>query len=141
MSRIYWDTMLFIYLLEDNKAFSPRVQQVLDRAYRRGDSLYTSYLALGEVMAGAERSTAPQKGFALRQTIDEMGFNYLPFDDGAVEPFSRLRAKEKVKNADSIHLACAASAGIDLFLTGDKELTKLDVPGIQFIADFNNPLF
>jgi hypothetical protein len=38
-------------------------------------------------------------------------------------------------------LACAASAGIDLFLTGDEQLTKLDVPGIQFIADFKNPLF
>jgi predicted nucleic acid-binding protein len=70
-----------------------------------------------------------------------MGFSYLPFDDGAVAPFSRLRAKEKLKIADSIHLACAVSVGIDLFFTGDKQLVKLDVPGIQFIADFNNPLF
>jgi predicted nucleic acid-binding protein len=77
----------------------------------------------------------------MRQTLDEMGFNYLPFDDGAVSPFSRLRGKQKVRIADAIHLACAASAGIDLFLTGDGELTKLDVPGIQFIADFNNPVF
>jgi hypothetical protein len=45
-----------------------------------------------------------------------------------------------VKIADSIQLACAASAGIDLFLTGDQQLVKLDVPGIQFIADFNNPV-
>jgi predicted nucleic acid-binding protein len=64
----------------------------------------------------------------------------LPFDEGAVAPFSRLRSVEKVKVADSIHLACAASAGIDLFLTGDQQLLKLDVPGIQFIADFNNPV-
>jgi hypothetical protein len=34
-------------------------------------------------------------------------------------PFSRLRAKNKLMVADSIHLASAASAGIDLFLTGD----------------------
>jgi hypothetical protein len=64
----------------------------------------------------------------------------LPFDQGAVRPFSRLRAKEKLKAANCIHLACAASAGIDLFLTGDKQLLKLDVPGIQFIADFNTPI-
>jgi hypothetical protein len=37
-------------------------------------------------------------------------------------------------------LACAASVGIDLFLTGDKQLMRLDVPGIQFIADFNSPI-
>jgi predicted nucleic acid-binding protein len=132
--------MLFIYLLEDNPAFSQRVSQLLDRSYRRGDSLYTSCLALGEVIAGAEKSPLPQKAMAMRQTIDEMGFSYLPFDNGAVAPFSRLRGKQKVKIADSIHLACAASAGIDLFLTGDKQLTKLDVPGIQFIADFNTPV-
>jgi predicted nucleic acid-binding protein len=141
MSRIFWDSMLFIYLLEGHPTFSPRARQLLARARRRGDSLYTSHLALGEVLAGVERSPHPQKALVMRQTLDEMGFSYLPFDDGAVAPFSRLRGRQKVKIADSIHLACAASAGIDLFLTGDEQLTKLDVPGIQFIADFNNPLF
>jgi uncharacterized protein len=72
--------------------------------------------------------------------LEEIGFSYLPFGSGAVEPFSRLRAKEKLKVADCIHLACAASAGIDLFLTGDKQLLSLDIPGIQFIADFNTPI-
>jgi predicted nucleic acid-binding protein len=140
MSRIFWDSMLFIYLLEDNPTFSTRVQQLLDRAYNRDDLLFTSYLALGEVMAGGEKMSRPQKAATLRATIREMGFTCLPFDEGAVAPFSRLRAKDKVKIADAIHLACAASAGIDLFLTGDKQLARLDIPGIQFIADFNNPI-
>ena len=64
----------------------------------------------------------------------------IPFASGAVEPFSQLRSKHKLKVADCIHLACAASAGIDLFLTGDKQLLKLDVPGIQFVADFSTPI-
>ena len=140
MSRIYWDTMLFIYLLEGHPVFSARTRQLLDRAYVREDSLFTSCLALGEVMAGAEKSAHPEKTLAMRATIEEMGFSCLPFDGGAVEPFIKLRAKQKLRIADSIHLSCAASAGIDLFLTGDKHLSKLDVPGIQFIADFNNPV-
>jgi predicted nucleic acid-binding protein len=140
LSRIYWDSMLFIYLLEGHPAYSKRVQYLLQRAYERGDKLHTSFLVLGEVMAGAANSSYPEKAQKMRQTFDEMGFSYLPFDEGAVEPFSRLRAKNKLKIADSIHLACAASAGIDLFLTGDKQLMGLDVPGIQFIADFNTPL-
>jgi len=140
MSRIFWDSMLFIYLLEDHPTFSPRARQLLARARRRGDSLFTSYLAIGEVMAGAEKSPNPQKAPVVRQIIREMGFACLAFDEGAVAPFARLRSRERLKIADSIHLACAASAGIDLFLTGDKELVKLDVPGIQFIADFNTPV-
>jgi predicted nucleic acid-binding protein len=141
MSRIFWDTMLFVYLVERHPVYVPRVEELLVRARRRGDSLYTSYLAIGELMAGSERSQYPEKAQAIAKTLREMGFTYLPFDAGAVEPFSKLRSKQKVKIADAIHLACAASAGIDLFLTGDKQLTKLDVPGIQFIVDFNTPVF
>lgn len=140
MSRIFWDTMLFIYLLEDHPAYASRARQLLVRSRRRGDSLFTSCLALGEVMAGAERSADPRKAVAVRTIVQEMGFSCLPFDEGAISSFAQLRAKKKVKIADSIHLACAASGGIDLFLTGDKELVRLDVPGIQFIADFNTPV-
>ena len=135
MSRIYWDTMLFVYLLEDNPQFSPRVQALLTRSRQRRDVLLTSYLALGEMMAGVEKSGA-MNGQVLRTTLEEMGFAFVAFGAGAVDSFARLRAREKLKAPDAIHLACAASAGTDLFLTGDKQLTRLDVPGIQFIADF-----
>ena len=138
MSKIYWDSMLIIYLLEGNPTFSKRVQHLLQRSFERGDSLYTSFLAYGEVLAGAVNS--PEKVSKIQKTMEEMGFTYLPFDGGAVMQFSRLRAKNKLKVADAIHLASAASAGIDLFLTGDKQLMGLDVPGVQFIADFNTPL-
>jgi predicted nucleic acid-binding protein len=140
MSRIYWDTMLFIYLLEDHPVLASRVQQLLERAYRRKDSLFTSYLALGEILAGAQNSSQSQKAKTISDTITEMGFSFLPFDSGAVIPFSLLRSKEQVRVADAIHMACAASAGIDLFLTGDKQLVKLDVPGIHFIADLNTTI-
>jgi predicted nucleic acid-binding protein len=140
MSRIFWDSMIAIYLLEDHPAFAPRVLQILERSLRRNDLLFTSYFALGEILAGAAKSPHPGKTREVKDTLEEIGFSYLPFDYGAVEPFSNLRARERLKVADCIHLACAASAGIDLFLTGDKQLLKLDVPGIQFIADFSTPI-
>lgn len=141
MSRIFWDTMLFIYLTEEHPVYFQRTQQLLDRTFRRKDELFSSYLALGEIMAGAEKSPDPKKAATIRQTLEEMGFSFLPFDGGAVAPFSRLRARERLKPADAIQLSCAASAGMDLFLTGDKQLTRLDVPGIQFIADFTSSIF
>lgn len=140
MSRIFWDSMLIIYLLEDHPVFGGRAVALAARARRRGDALFTSYLTLGEVLAGLEKSPDPQKTIAVRETLHEMGFSFLPFDSGAVIPFSKFRGKHRLKIADSIHLACAASAGIDLFLTGDHQLTKLNVPGIQFIAEFNTPI-
>lgn len=140
MRRICWDTMIFVYLLEGNPSHVARVQEVLAHCYERGDFLCCSYLALGEVMAGASLSGDPRKGSAIQHTIKEMGFHFLPFDEGAVQPFSRLRAGNKLRAPDAIHLACAASAGVDLFLTGDKQLMKLNVPGVQFIADLYTPI-
>ena len=140
MSRIFWDTMLLIYLVEGNPSFTQRAEELFARTKRRGDTLLTSYLALGEVLAGAEKSPDSRKVRATQEALKELEFSYLPFDAGAVKTFSHLRAKEKLRVADSIHLACAASAGVDLFLTGDKQLLRFDVPGIQFIADFNSPI-
>ena len=140
MSRIFWDSMLVIYLLEDHPVFATRAQELLERSFRRNDSLFTSYFALGEILAGAEKSTDPRKTREVQDTMNEMGFSYLPFDKKAVAPFSHLRARERLKVADCIHLACAAAAEIDLFLTGDKQLLKVDIPGVQFIADFNTSI-
>jgi predicted nucleic acid-binding protein len=132
--------MLFIYLLEGNEIRRRRVEHLFAKSQDRGDSLFTSYLALGEVLAGALRPGDSGKALVIREVMDEMGFTPLPFNAGAVEPFAKLRGRHKVGIADAVHLACAASAGMDLFLTGDGDLQKLYVPGIQFIADYDNPL-
>ncbi len=140
MSRVFWDSMIVIYLLDNHPELGHRARHLLERSFKRKDTLFTSCLALGEILAGAQKSPTVEKSQAVRQILEEMGFSFLPFDGGSVEPFSRLRAREKLKAPDCIHLACAASTGIDLFLTADRQLMKLDVPGIQFIADFNNPI-
>jgi uncharacterized protein len=131
MSRVYWDTMLFIYLLEGNKQYGPRVSSIFNRMQLRGDALYTSCLGLGEILAGAQGS--PQTARAVRDGFTALKVQLLPFDASAVDTFAALRA-QRFATADSIHLACAAAKGIDLFLTGDKQLSGQIVSGIHFIS-------
>jgi predicted nucleic acid-binding protein len=140
MSKICWDTMLFIYLLNDHVDFAPRVRDLLARSYERGDRLFTSSLTLGEVMAGEVGDSV--KFETVRAVIRQMGFSFLSFDENCVTAFGRLRSIDKLKAPDSINLASAATAGVDMFLTGDAQLLKrrLHVPGIHFIADFTLPL-
>ena len=128
--------MLFIYLFEDNKQFAPRVQELLDRSFNRGDTLLTSYLALGEVLVGARGDKG--KIDRVRQAIEAFGFKVLPFDDSGVAGFSHIRYAHRLKPADSINLAAASAAGIDVFLTNDADILKkrIHVPGIHFIVDF-----
>lgn len=141
MSRVFWDAMLFIYLLENDRKFAPQVRAVLAKSRLRGDRLLTSHLSLAEALVGTPGDSGQVR--ILRQAILEMGFTFVAFDELAVEPFRRLRTDFRLKQPDSMHLACAASVNADLFLTGDKQLLKknLQVPGIQFIADFEHPPF
>jgi len=140
MTRIFWDTMLFIYLFEGNPEFAPRVQELLDRSFNRGDILLTSYLALGEVLVGARGDR--QKMQIMRQTIEDFGFTFVPFDNSGVGNFSELRLSHRLKPADSINLAAASAAKVDMFLTNDGEILKrrIHIPGIHFIADFMQPV-
>lgn len=138
MRRIFWDTMLLIYLLEGDPTYRRRIQQLLDSSYARGDRLLTGCLAIGEVMVGGFRA-GDEEAASLKSDLAQLGFEYLPFDESAIDIFARLRS-QKIKIADAIHLACAGSAGVDLFLTGDRKLWKVHVPGIHFIVDFESPI-
>jgi predicted nucleic acid-binding protein len=136
MSRVFWDSMLFIYLLENHPKYFNRSRYLLERSLERGDELFTSCLVLGEVLAGATKSPDPTKTSRIREIADEMGFKALPFDERAVLTFGELRSSRRLKIADSINLACASAARMDLFLTGDTQLAGLHVPGIHFVSDF-----
>jgi predicted nucleic acid-binding protein len=91
---------------------------------------------LGEVLAGVQGS--PQKATEIRENFSAMNVQLVSFEGGAVDTFASLRGMRKLATADSIHLACAATKGIDLFLTGDRQLAKQIVPGIQFISSIEN---
>jgi len=142
MSRIYWDTMLFIYWLEGNPDFGKRVDAIWSRMQERNDQLITGALALGEVLAGAykrgaDRERIQQVRTAFQTTVSEV----IPFTAETADLFGQIKGSLKVPSADAIHLACAASAGTDLFLTNDKNLVGKFVPGIQFIASLDTQLF
>jgi predicted nucleic acid-binding protein len=138
MSRVFWDSMLFIYVVEDDPKYAPVVRDLLGRCFRRGDTLYTSHLSIAETLVGVPPGS--EKELQFLATLQSMGFNFLEFGWRAVEPFRRLRREFGLKPPDSMHLACAAAIQTDIFLTGDVQLLKkrLHVPGIQFIADFES---
>ena len=50
MSRIFWDTNLFIYLIEEFGGLSERVITFRKRMIERRDELYTSALTVGEIL-------------------------------------------------------------------------------------------
>jgi predicted nucleic acid-binding protein len=141
MTRVFWDTMLFIYLLQDDPEFGERVRHLRTRSLQRGDEICTSALAVGELLAGVYRDKSEAEAIRVRDGIVRSGVRILPFDLAASTRFGSIRARYRTSAADSIHLACAVTASVDLFLTGDEGLLKLHVDGIKFIAGINTDLF
>jgi predicted nucleic acid-binding protein len=141
MSRIYWDTMLFVYWLESNPEFKHRVQEIHGRMEQRGDQLCTSTFAVGEMLISSAKAKDAKMRSVIGAYFETSDVEVLPFNWETAEIYSQIRAENKVSPADSIHLACAARARVDLFLTNDRRLCRLTIPGIDFIAGLDTNLF
>ena len=105
----------------------------------RNDQLITGALALGEVLAGAyKRGADRQRIQDVRAALGSAVSEVIPFTADAADLFGQIKGSRKIPSADAIHLACAATAGTDLFLTNDKNLVGRVIPGIQFIAGIDS---
>ncbi len=133
MTRIYWDTMLFIYWLEDTPVFGEQVASVYESMLARGDVLCGSTFTIAELLVAPRKLGDESLEKRILQFFDSKDIEVLPFDIAAARQFARIRAEAKVSPADAIHLACASAAGVDLFLTNDAKVRKQFVPGIRFI--------
>ena len=141
MSRVYWDTMLFAYMLESHPEHGARVREILGHMVRRRDTLVTSVFTVGEVLTGPYKRGALEMVARTKELLRPPVVELLPFDATTAERYAQLRATLRVYPADAIHLASAAQAGVDLFLTNDRALRGLVVPGIDFVAGLDVNLF
>lgn len=141
MRRIYWDTMIHAYWLEDREELSDRVQQIHGVMVQRGDALCGSLFVLGELLVGPLKSGDIAAADLLEEYFGSEAITMLPYTRQAARIFARLRAQHGVRPLDALHLAIAIDAGVDLFLTHDRRLHKLITPGMPFIASLETDLF
>jgi predicted nucleic acid-binding protein len=134
MSRIYWDTMLFIYWIEGHPEHSSRVNQLMTRMKARRDQLCTSAFTIGEALVGPYKSGQIQIANKIRSVLQPPLVEVLPYTIDTADQYASLRSQSGISSADAIHLACAAQGRVDLFMTNDQRLIGRTVPGIQFIA-------
>jgi predicted nucleic acid-binding protein len=141
VSRIYWDTMLFIYWLEDNPHFAKRVDAIRRHMQERNDRLLTGAFTFGEVLAGVYRQGKSDLAEKTKGALQSLLSEVIPFTVDTADRYAQIRGSLALPAADAIHLASAAQAGTDLFLTNDKRLVGKFVPGIQFIASLDTQFF
>jgi uncharacterized protein len=141
VTRVYWDSMLFIYLLEGNPVFGPKVRNIFDQIVVRGDVFCTSVFSIGEILTGPRRRGSASGVDAVKRYFLSGAVEVLPFTERTADRYSMIRSANRVSQADGIHLASAAEAGVDLFFTNDSDLRKLSIPGIKFFGDLEGKVF
>lgn len=141
MSRIYWDSMLFIYWIEDHPTHARRINQILERMTQRGDLLCTSTFTLAEVLTGPYRRGDERLANRIREVFQSPAIEALPFTTATANLYATIRGRFGFSPADAIHLASAAEVKTDIFLTNDDALAGKGVPGIQFVAKMDTNLF
>jgi predicted nucleic acid-binding protein len=135
MTRIFWDSNLFIYLFERNPHFADRVQALRLRMIERGDLLLTGALTVGEVLVKPREEQNAQLLTRYRNFFaNESAVTVIPLDLKAAEHYAEIRSDRSIAHADAIQLACAATANTDLFITNDARLESKTVRGIKFFA-------
>lgn len=133
MSRIFWDTNIFIYLFEDYGKLSDATVSLRTKMLARGDQLLTSTLTLGEILVKPTEEGKAELCNKYEEAI--LGTSLVvSFDVKASRIYASLRCDRALRPPDAIQLACASAANVDLFVTNDARLQGRHVDGIHFIV-------
>ena len=122
--RAFWDTNLFIYLLEDHPTFSSIVLRLYDELRTGGGELWTSALTLGELC------TRPMKAGRLdlveqyRGLLLDGNVKLVSFDAATALEYASIRATTPLKQPDAMQVACAIQCAATAFYTNDHQLTR-----------------
>jgi predicted nucleic acid-binding protein len=135
--RVFWDTNLFIYLIEQTSDLHAKAKALHDSHVRSNDQVITSALTLGELLVQPRRLGRTDLIERYTSLFTEVSsIELVSFDPTAAELYARIRAETALRQPDAIQLACAAAGGAELFLTNDSALWKISVAGLPAIRGF-----
>ena len=131
--RVYFDTNIFIYLIEGYAAFETSLNEIRESILHQEAEIFTSELTLCEVLVAPFRADNAELVLLYRQLIEESGaFTLLPTTRETYIRASLTRAQMRLKMADAIHMATAVETECEVFVSND---TSLKVPkGIELVG-------
>ncbi len=120
-SRVYFDTNIFIYMLEGSKELSKPIDILQQGIQSQEFSVYSSELVFTEILPPLVRD---DKTNIIKLTVSFLSqgsvFNLAPIDRDVSIQAGYLRGQSKMKSPDALHVATALFQKCDIFLTNDK---------------------
>jgi len=134
--RAYFDTNVFIYLIENNIEYQDKIHMLIERLESQGCEIYTSELTLAECLVKPFQDGNVQSQETYKESIKTSDFlTVKPVSKNILIEASRLRTVAKNKLPDSIHLATALAFECDIFVGNNKKLRTTDGIRSVIISD------
>lgn len=117
------DSNCFMYALESGD--SARGRFVLQHLFDGNHRVVASTLALGEFLVSPYRDGTNAEVARVRADFEALpGLELHPVTAEIADHAARIRATTNLHLPDAIHIATAVVAGVDAFLTNDRELLR-----------------
>jgi predicted nucleic acid-binding protein len=118
--RVYFDTNIFIYLLEGNETLHTQIDE-LKASILEGDcSIFASDIVFTEILPPLVRSGNTEATNKLLEFLqEENAFHLVPLTRDVCIQAGVLRGQTGMKTPDAIHVASAMAENCNTFLTND----------------------
>jgi predicted nucleic acid-binding protein len=131
--KVYLDTNAFIYYTSENPVYFPIVEPIIEACLQQTMFGFTGPAVKAEVMVQPYRSGDADLIDRYNHFFGQSNFlTLVPHQDNLFDQAARLAGKHKLRLIDALHIATAASAGCDFFVTNDSDF-KADLP-LQIIS-------
>lgn len=136
--RVYLDTNLFIYFLDQNKEFFEVTAKILKEVELGNFIAYTGDITVAEILVKPYQTNnlllvAKIKAFfATKDFISLQSHNADTFDLSA-----QIRAKYNMKFADALHYATALKSGCKFFITNDINISSNENLEVILLKDLS----
>jgi len=130
------DTMPFIYFVERNVEYYPRVQAIFRKIEQGSMYGFTSMLTLTEVLIHPLRTGDTMLAARYQQILvgtQNVTSRYVK--ENVALTAADLRARYRLKTPDAIQLATAISEECEAFLTNDRDLRRVTEISVLILDD------
>lgn len=123
---IYWDTNLFIYLVEGDASLVRQIETLLEMMERQRMHAVTSELALAECLYKPARDSDEALMADYDRLFESGEFVLVPMSPTIVRSAALEGGRLGLKLLDAIHFVSARHAGCHYFLSADRHFRSVE---------------
>lgn len=124
-ARVYLDSNVLIYLLEDSPTWGARAGALLRACASRQVDAVVGDAVVAEVMVGALRSPGEELSRQTAELFSDGPLAVVSHDRSMFLEAARIRAQLGGQLLDALHIATAMAAGCDAVISHDARMPRL----------------